>query len=102
MQMDHSLNGSTIGRSLFPASLILAIAAAGMTGLILTVSVSAVSRGGDTAEEGAVVRCDRLAAVVVQSSTGKADSVALRRQYEQAFRACLDDVAAFQRLVGSR
>jgi hypothetical protein len=54
--------------------------------------------------ENLVIRCDRISGQVGRSLVEQGiatDSAALRRQKQLAFRACVDDYDAFQRLTGA-
>src|SRR5450631_3841995 len=96
MQIEHPMiPPAYVGRSMLPVGLLMTIGVVAVTGLVLTISVSVMSQTQDAVDEGPVARCDRLAGVVVQQMVAEgiaAESTKVRRQREQAFRSCLDDL----------
>jgi hypothetical protein len=90
---------------MLPAGIFMTAAVVALTGLVLTISVSAISQSEDSGDDGPVARCDRVVGMVGQrlaTDRTAADSAKDRRLREAAFRACLDDLARFQRPVQAR
>jgi len=80
------------------------IGAAGVLamGLGLFVVAASSSQSGAPPSVDLVTRCDRLAGIVgerLAAAGTPAASAEWRRQRQTAFRACIDDYAAFSRLI---
>jgi hypothetical protein len=84
----------------FAATAVIAFAAVALAAAFFADRI-AVRTAGDSV----VLRCDRLSAMVGRNLAERgiaADSADWRRQKQLAFRACLDDPSAFEKLISAQ
>jgi hypothetical protein len=83
----------------------MAAGALALAALLLTTISIADKAVLKSDEDSLVMRCERMSGVVGRNLVSQgmtSDSASWRRQKQLAFRACIDDYAAFERLISTQ